>query len=163
MLTAADIAPVLEANRATRAALLAAIDALPAARRDERAFDAWALHDVLAHLVAWQDGYAAALECIARGERPIVPGFEPGLDDAAATDRFNARAVEAAAGESWDVLLARLDAARERHERAVRALAGRLDAERFVEGRTARRLASSAAHDEEHIPAILAWRQREGI
>ena len=115
---------------------------------------------MLAHLIAWQDGYAAALEGIARGERPVVPGFEPGLDDAAATDRFNVRAVEAAAGEPWATLLARLDAARERHQSAVRALAGRVEADRFVEGRTARRLASSAAHDDEHIPAILAWRER---
>ncbi len=162
-LTVQHIAPVIEDNHATRAELLEAIDALPPARRREIAFDAWNLEQVLAHLIAWQDGYAAALECIARGERPVVPGFESGIDDGEATDRFNERAVEAASGLSWETLLGRLRAARERHDAAVRALAGRIGTDRFVEGRAAWRLASSAVHDREHIPAILAWRREQGI
>ena len=157
----AEVAAVLEENRRARAELIAAIDALPPQRRRERWYGEWSLHEILAHLAAWQDGFAHALERLARGERPQVPGYEPSLPDA--DDRFNARVVERNAALSWEELLARLRAARERHEVAVAALVDTLPPDRFAEGRAARRLASQFNHDREHIPAILDWRRREKI
>ena len=59
--------------------------------------------------------------------------------------------------------MTRMRTARERHEAAIRNLVGRLPLDKFEEGRTARRLANSAEHDREHIPAILAWRREQGI
>ena len=157
----AEAAAVLEANQRARAELIGAIDALPAERRRERWYGEWSLHEILAHLGAWQDGFAHALERLARGERPEVPGYEPSLPDA--DDRFNAVAVAKNAQRSWEDLLAQLRAARERHEAAVCALVDTLPPDRFVEGRAARRLASQFNHDREHIPAIIEWRRREKI
>lgn len=158
---ASQVAAVIEENQRTRAELIAAIDALPPERRRERWFGEWSLHEMLAHLFTWQDGFAHGLERIARGERPEVPGYEPNVADA--DDRFNAVAAADNAHLSWEQLLAHLRAARERHEAAVRALVGVLPPERFAEGRAARRLASSSVHDREHLEAILAWRGQQRI
>ncbi|MCA9856828.1 MAG: hypothetical protein KC458_06075, partial [Dehalococcoidia bacterium] len=63
----------------------------------------------------------------------------------------------------WEELMAHLRAARERHEAAVKNLVGRLPAERFEEGRTARNLSDTAGHDREHIEPILQWRREQQI
>ena len=158
----AQVDALLEANRAARAELLTAVDALTAEQRREAWFGAWSLHEVIAHIAAWQDGFAIALERMLAGERPVIPGFDAGGDDGDATDRFNAAAAERAAGQSWESLLSALRAARERHEAAVRRIPGTLPADRFIEGRTARRLANAGEHDREHIDAILEWRRSKG-
>ena len=155
------VAALLEENAAARAELLDAIEGLSDDRRRERWFDDWSIYEMIAHLAAWQDGFATALEGAVRGERPQVPGYEPLLEDA--TDRYNANVAESVPGTTWEQMMVRLEAAREHHEAAVRSIVGRLTADRFQEGRSARRLASSARHDREHIPDILAWREREGI
>lgn len=158
----AQVEAVIDANRAARAELLAAVDALTAEQRREVWFGDWSLHEVVAHVAAWQDGFAIGLEQIAAGERPAIPGFDRTLEDAEATDRFNAAAVERAHGQSWETLLGMLRSARERHERAVHTLAEHLDPARFEPGRAARRLAEASEHDREHIPAILEWRRSRG-
>lgn len=153
---------MLEANRAARAELLTALDALTDVQRREVWFGTWSLHELIAHVAAWQDGFAIALEQMLAGERPAIPGFDPGIDDREATDRFNAAVAEGASAKSWATLLSELRAARERHEAVVARVPGVLDPERFAEGRTARRLADSANHDREHIDAILEWRSSRG-
>jgi len=156
----AELVPtILEANQAARADLIAAVDALTPARRQERWFGTWSIHDILAHLYEWQNGHAHALERMARGLRPEIPDYDPDTGD----DPYNALVVERNRHLTWEELLAHLRAARERHEAAVRNLVGRLPADRFEEGRTARRLADSAEHDREHIAPILAWRREQGI
>jgi hypothetical protein len=154
---------ILEDNQQARAGLLEALDGLTAEQRRQGWYgpDAWSLHDIVAHVYTWQDGFAHALERIARGERPEVPEYEPNLPDA--DDRFNARAVEANRHLTWEELLAHLRAACERHDAAVKNLVGKVPPDRYEEGKTARRLSSSANHDREHTPAILEWRRREGI
>ena len=162
-----EIAAVLEANQAARAELLEAVDALSAERRRERWLgepgtseeDRWSLHDIIAHLYEWQNGFAHALERMARGERPEIPDYNP--EDA--DDAFNALVTDRNRHLGWEELLLHLRAARERHEAAVHNLAGRLSPDRFAEGKTARRLANTAEHDHEHIPAILEWRGRHKI
>lgn len=153
------VAEVIEANQAARAELMEAVDALAPERRRETWYGEWSIHDILAHLYEWQDGFAHALERMARGERPEIPDYNPEDSD----DVFNAMTTARHRDRTWEDLLTRMRAARERHEAAVRNLVGRIPPDRFEEGRTARRLADSAEHDREHIPAILAWRREQGI
>jgi len=150
---------IIEANQAARADLLAAVDALTPARREERWFGEWSIHDVIAHLYEWQNGMAYALERMARGERPEIPDYDPNTGD----DPYNALVVERNRHLIWEDLLAHLRAARERHEAAVKNLAGRLAPERFEEGRTARNLSDTAGHDREHTESILEWRREQRI
>lgn len=152
-------AEVIEANQAARADLIAAVDALSPERRAERWYGEWSVHDILAHLYEWQNGFAHGLERMARGERPEIPDYDPETGD----DQFNAIVVERNRHLTWEELLAHLRAARERHEAAVRNLVGRLPADRFEPGRTAHRLADTASHEREHTAPILEWRQEQGI
>ncbi len=164
---ASAVASVIEANQAARAELMEAVDALSPERRRECWYgeggaseDArWSLHDIVAHLYEWQNGFAHGLELMARGERPEIPDYNPEEPD----DVFNALVTERNRHLGWEELLLHLRAARERHEAAVRNLVGRIPDDRFEVGRTARRLANTAEHDHEHIPAILEWRRRHKI
>ena len=156
---------MIEANEQARAGLLDALDSLPSPYRNHGWFgpDEWSVRDILAHMARWQDSWAAALEAIARGERPSIPGYEPNPDDPDAADAaYNAASVAEAGGLAWEQVLARLYRARERHSAAVRGLAV-LDPERYAEGRAAHRLADAAAHDREHSALIVEWRVREGL
>lgn len=158
---AQDVNAMLEENHRARAELLEAVDGLPPGRRLEQWFGGWSVHDILAHIYVWQNGFAHALERVARGERPEIPDYDPQSETG--TDDFNAMAVENNRHLSWEELLAHLRAARERHDAAVKNLVGKIPRERFERGRTARRLADSATHDDEHIPAILDWRRERGV
>lgn len=148
---------LLERNARARAELLDAIDALPAARRVEQALDGWSVLEVVAHVAAAQDGRAAALEKIARGEAPHVGAFAQG-DPAA----FLAALRAEAAGERWEQVLVRLRSARERHEAAVRGLRV-LEPERYAPGRIAHRVADVATFDAERAERIRAWRREQGL
>ena len=158
----AEVDAVIEANRAARAELLTAVDALSADQRREIWFGTWSLHEVIAHIAAWQDGFAIAIEQMLAGERPVIPGFDASVEDGEATDRFNAAVAERSRGKSWETLLGALRAARERHEAVVIRIPDALDADRFTEGRTARRLADAGEHDREHILSIIEWRTDKG-
>lgn len=160
------IPAIIEANQRARAELLEAVDALTAEQRAQRWYgdERWSLHDIVAHLYEWQNGFAHGLERIARGERPEVPDYAPDPDDPQrADDAFNALVTERNHHLGWEELLAHLRAARERHEAAVKNLAGRVPPERFEPGKTARRFSDSAEHDREHTPAILEWRRQQRI
>ncbi len=151
---------LIESNAQARAELISALDAIPAARREERWYGEWSLKDIVAHLGVWQDGWGAALEALARGERPLVPLFEEGDTGAA----FNAARAAEHAGDSWEHAMDLLRRARQRHEAAVRALAGAVEPERYAEGRTAHRLASMpGSHDRTHIAPILEWRREQRL
>ena len=155
---------LIEANDGARAELLNAIDSLPRSLRDRGWFGpaGWSVRDILAHMARWQDGWASALEAIARGERPSIPGYEPNANDPGAADAaYNAESVAQASGLPWERVLSLLHEARARHTAAVRGLAA-LDPDRYAEGRAARRLADAAAHDREHGALIVEWRVREG-
>ena len=156
---------ILEGNAEARAALLEAIDALPAERRLEGWFgpEQWSVKDVLAHMARWQEAWSHALRLVAAGERPAVPGYEPNPDDPDAADAaYNAASVAELRDEPWEAVLERLRSAREQHEDAVRGLRV-LEPERYAEGRTPYRLADAAGHDREHIGPILAWRREHNL
>ncbi len=148
---------LLAENAKARAELLEAVDAIPAAKRLEPSIDEWSVRDIIVNIAAWQDGWAHALELIAQGERPRVPGFEDNDIDA-----YNAMKQREAADESWEQSMARLRAARERHEAAVRGLRV-VDPERYEPGKTAHRISNTAEHDREHIEQIAEWRRTQGI
>ena len=152
---------MLEENARTRAAFLAALDGVPESRIPDRWFDGWSLREIVAHVAAWEDGFATALELATRGERPVVSGFDSSEEDA--TNRFNARTAAAIGDTSWADLRARLDAAAVHHDAVLSTVPAHLGGDKFEERRSARRLANAANHYEEHTPAILAWREREGI
>lgn len=162
---ASAVATLLEENDRAHAAFAQAIAGLPEERRRERWYgegdEWWSLYEIVAHLAAWEDGFATALDLAVRGERPQVPGYDSSQPDA--TDRFNAAATDALAEVTWAGLLVRLELAAEHHDAALRSVVGALTPDRFEEGRSARRLATASTHYEEHIPAILDWRRREGI
>jgi uncharacterized damage-inducible protein DinB len=143
---------LIEENAAARAELMQAVDALPADQRLQPAFGDWSVKDVMAHLAGWQEGMAEYLEQAGRGERPRIPDFEDGD-----IDRYNHSRVAESADASWELVMGRLRAARERQEAAIRGLRA-LEPERYAEGRSAHRLASVAEHDREHVQEILAWR-----
>ncbi len=156
---------IIERNAEARADLLDAIDALPAERRAAGWYgpQQWSVQDVLAHLARWQEGWGHALRSVAAGERPAVPGYEPNRDDPDAADNaYNAASVEELRGQPWEAVLARLRAAREAHDEAIRGLSV-LEPDRYAEGRTPYRLADAAHHDHEHAEDIRAWRREQGL
>lgn len=156
---------IIEANALARAELIEAIDALPIERRVEGWFgsEQWTVKDILAHIARWQEGWSFALQAIAAGERPSVPGYVPNSKDVDAADAaYNADSIDEMSAETWEAVLARLRDAREQHEEAIRGLRV-LDPERYAEGRAARRLADSSNHDREHSAPILAWRRERSL
>ncbi|MDA0815792.1 MAG: DinB family protein [Chloroflexi bacterium] len=148
---------VVRENETARKELLQAVAGLDEASRTERWYGdgEWSVRDILVHLFEWQNGYAYALERIARGERHEIPDYDPAAGD----DAFNALVVERNRDMDWDAVIAHLEAARVRHEAAVKNLMKRIKAEQFSEGRTARRMSDAASHDRDHLPAIAAWQR----
>ena len=151
---------LLDENARARSELLSALDGVPPTRRTELWYGEWSLRDIVAHLAVWQEGCAAALESLARGEPPRIPGFDP----EAGGEAFNAARAAEHRHESWEQVMALLHAARERHEAAVRALPGAVGPERYQEGRTAYRLAAMpGSHDRGHLEPVLGWRREQGL
>ncbi len=154
-----DIASALAENAMARAGLMEAIDALPAARRAEPAFDGWSIQDIVLHIAIWQEAGAGALTQFTAGERPTIEGY-----DGDNTDEWNAARVAEARGGSWEQALARLRAAREAFEAAARVAAESVTAERLAENRTVERVSDLGGdHDQEHTEQILVWRREHGI
>ena len=151
---------LLEENARARADLLTALDAVPASCRTERWYGEWSLRDIVAHLAVWQEGCAVALEALAHGEPPRIPGF----DEAAGGEAVNAARAAEHRDDSWEQVMHLLRGARQRHEAAVRALAGAVEPASYAEGRTAHRLAvMPGGHDRSHAGPILEWRREQGL
>jgi hypothetical protein len=130
--------------------LLGAIEGL-----DERAmmrtfYGTWSVKDILAHIAGWHHAMTAAMERMARGERPTPEGVD--YSDA---DAWNAKFAAAMAPQSPPTVVADLRQSFANYLRAARAL----PEDRFGEGKTANRLmeVSSFGHYEEHVPAIREY------
>jgi hypothetical protein len=136
--------------------LLAAVEDLSEEAATRIWYGSWSVRDIIAHIAGWHREMAAALERLARGERPTPEGVD--YSDA---DAWNARFAQAPAGSPWQQVLAELKASKE----ALLAAAQQVPEERFQEGRAAFRILHNVAidHYQEHIPAILEWRRREGL
>jgi uncharacterized damage-inducible protein DinB len=155
-----DIEAIIEENARARAELMQAIDALPSGRRVEGGlFGEWSLKDVLVHIAGWQDASASLMEMLARGERPVLEGYDGD------TDAYNDRLVVESRDQTWEQVMNQLRRTRERYEAGARAMRDRLPAERLVPGRTAERLARAdgARHDREHTAQIMEWRKEHEL
>jgi uncharacterized protein (TIGR03083 family) len=123
--------------------------------------DGWSVKEIVAHVAGWENEMVAALERMARGERPTPEGVDYSNPDA-----WNARFAVDAAPISAPTVLARWD---QTHQNFVRA-AEALPAERYGEKEdgslmTANRMleGNGFGHYREHIAQIASWRTREGI
>jgi hypothetical protein len=157
-----DSEAMIAENADARAELMTAIDGLPPDVRHEPCSGDWSVCDVLAHLAGAQAGYAEALEHIAAGEPPVIADYgEP-----RPPDDWNRRTIAARRDRDWTRLLADLDAARSRHEAAVRAVpeATYAAAQEGFPGpytrarNVAEHYATSARHERGYISDIVEWR-----
>lgn len=119
---------------------------------DERAmtttfYGDWAAKDIIAHIAGWHHSMTAAMERMARGERPTPEGVD--YSDA---DAWNAKFAAAMAPQSAATVVADLKQSFANYRRAASAL----PADRFGEGKTANRLieTSGYGHYREHLPAL---------
>jgi hypothetical protein len=119
-------------------------------------YDQWSVKEIVAHMLGWEREMTEALRRIARGERPTPEGV-----DYSNADEWNAKFATAAQGRSASAVIADWGQV---HSGFVEALAAVPD-DRFGEGKSVNRIAvgTGSGHYEEHVPAIKAWRQREGI
>jgi hypothetical protein len=100
----------------SRAATLRLLGSLPEeAIRRPRTQGAWSIHDVLAHIAAWEDEGARRLEAIGRGRGDRIRFY----DTMAEVDRVNTRVVRAARRTSLPRVLRGLARARARLEQAL--------------------------------------------
>lgn len=119
---------------------------------DERAmsrvfYGTWCAKDILAHITGWQITMTAALERMARGERPTPEGVD--YNDA---DAWNAKFAAGASVQNASTIVAGLKQSFANYVRAARGL----PEDRFGEGKTVNRLleASGYGHYREHVPAL---------
>lgn len=127
---------------------------------DERAMSArfygdWAVKDVLAHIAGWHHQMTAAMERMARGERPTPEGL-----DYSDSDAWNARFAAAMRPQSGETILADLRQSFANYVRAAKAIPDN----RYGEGKTVNRLleTSGFGHYQEHLPALAEYRKSLG-
>ena len=127
---------------------------------DERAMSArfygdWCAKDILAHIAGWHHQMAAAMERMARGERPTPEGVD--YTDA---DAWNARFASAMRPQSADTILADLRQSFANYVRAARTIPD----DRYGDGKTINRIleTSGSGHYEEHLPALTEYRKSLG-
>jgi hypothetical protein len=121
-----DVDAVIAANARVRAETVATLAGVLAERREAIALGEWQLRDIIAHLAGAQAGYAEALEHIAQGEAPVISDYGP----PGPPHVWNGRVVELSRGRLWGQLIADLEAAKTRHEAAVRVCWAVLPGER---------------------------------
>lgn len=116
----------------------------------------WGVRELLIHVGGWQREMTAAMERLARGERPTPEGV--GYSDA---DAWNARFVQEAGGQTIAQVFVDLQATYDAYRRAAEAL----PEDRFAPGRTLDRLlhASGIDHYRVHAAQIQEWRQGQGL
>jgi hypothetical protein len=119
-------------------------------------YDGWCVRDILGHIIGWHHEMDGVLQRISRGEKPVPEGVS--YDDA---DALNARFAEIWQSASPAAVLEELAKSKELFVKAAQLV----PEERYEEGRTAQRILMSNGpdHYREHIPEILAWREKAGI
>lgn len=127
--------------------LLQAVDGLDEPAMSRRFYGDWSAKDILAHIAGWHVLMTAAMERMARGEKPTPEGVD--YSDA---DPWNARFAAAMKPQSAGTIMAAL---RQSHATFVRA-ARAIPEDRYGEGKTINRLLEAAGwgHYEEHLPAL---------
>jgi hypothetical protein len=137
-----------------------AIDGLERPQLEQVWYDRWSIKQIVAHIMGWEREMTAALERIARGERPTPEGVD--YSDA---DAWNARFAHA-----WTPIMANtvLAAWAQTHAAYIKA-AEAVPNDRYGEAdgklKTVNRLleASGYGHYPEHTAPILEWRKQQGL
>ncbi|OLE36566.1 MAG: hypothetical protein AUG00_10345 [Candidatus Rokubacteria bacterium 13_1_20CM_2_70_7] len=116
----------------------------------------WSVKDIVAHMSGWHREMGAALERIARGERPVPEGVR--YDD---VDAWNAGFAAAARDAKVADVLLEFD----KSHASFMHVAATVSAERYQPGKTAYKIVdlNSAHHYKEHGDQIRAWRTTRGI
>jgi len=116
----------------------------------------WGVRDITAHITGWMRRMGAALEQMARGEKP-----EHSTPFSTETDQLNATFALQASAKTHEQILHDL----EYSVQSFKDSALKLPDERFEAGRTAPRLFEIGAieHFREHADMIREWRKREGV
>jgi hypothetical protein len=132
--------------------LLAAIDGLDDATLTRVFYGTWSIKDILAHISGWHHAMGAAMERMARGERPTPEGV-----DYSDSDAWNAKFSAAMAPQTTSTVIADLRQSFATYSRAANAIPD----DRWGEGKTINRIVESSGygHYEEHLPAIQSVNQ----
>ena len=119
-------------------------------------YGAWSVKDIIAHILGWEKEMTAALERMARGERPVPEGV-----DYSDSDTWNAKFSLALHAQLPTTVLAEWQQTHMCYVKAAKAVPD----DRYGEGKTVNRLleTSGYGHYREHAPPIREWRQREGL
>ena len=135
--------------------LTAAIDKLDDDAMSRRFYGDWAVKDILAHIAGWHVQMTAAMERMARGEKPTPEGV-----DYSDSDAWNARFAGAMRAQSAETVVAELRQSYANYLRAARAI----PEDRYGEGKTINRLleTSGFGHYAEHLPALKEYRASLG-
>ncbi len=114
--------------------------------------DKWNTRDLLAHVAGWHREMGAALERVARGERPTPEGVDYSDGDA-----WNAKFADAKKDTAPKDTIAELDASFS----SYRAAAAALPEERVEQGKTVDRIVHTSGinHYVEHGEQIREWRK----
>ena len=138
------------------AELTGAIDKLDDAAMSRAFYGDWGVKDILAHIAGWHTQMTAAMERMARGEKPTPEGV-----DYSDSDAWNARFAAAMRPQSADTVLAVLRQSYANFVRAARAIPD----DRFGEGKTINRIleGNGYGHYEEHLPALQEYRKSLGV
>ena len=129
------------------AKLLASVEGLDERAMSERFYGDWAPKDILAHVAGWHEQMTAAMERLARGEKPTPEGV-----DYSDSDAWNARFAGAMRAQDSTTVVATL---RQSFANYVRA-AETIPDDRYGEGKTVNRIleTSGYGHYNEHLPAL---------
>jgi len=133
------------------AAFTAALDGLDEHAMSTVFYGSWAVKDIVAHIAGWQHQMTAAMERLARGEKPTPEGVD--YSDA---DAWNARFASAMTAQNAATVVADLKQSFANYLRAAQAISD----DRYGEGKTIDRLieASGIGHYKEHLPAIKEFK-----
>jgi hypothetical protein len=123
-------------------------------------FGDWSVKDIIAHVAGWEREMTAALQRMARGERPTPEGV-----DYSDSDAWNAKFASLAHTLGAPTLIAGWEQTHAAYAGAARALPDDRFGETDGKPKTANRLleTSGFGHYREHAAQIRAWRQREGL
>jgi hypothetical protein len=132
--------------------VLAAVSGLNEDQMSRRFYGDWNAKDILAHIAGWHEQMTAAMQRMARGERPTPEGV-----DYSDSDAWNARFAAAMRPQSGDTAVAVLRQSFANFVRAARAIPD----ERYGEGKTVNRIleGNGYGHYEEHLPALQEYRK----
>jgi hypothetical protein len=158
-------ADILSSLKASREAMLEAVDGLDAAAMCEPGvIGDWSVKDILVHLSLWEAELVTLLWQARQGRKPTTAQLSP-----ESVDELNARWYPLHKDRALDRVLEDFHAVRRQTARRVEAFSDEelADPELFpwLEGESLERwvAADSYGHEAEHRPQILAWRQSHGV